>query len=73
MIGLLRKIWHILKKQYRTITNPVIGDVLMFHRVTSCRSYLEKNKNLEVTPEFFETIVLRYKQEGYQFISLSNW
>lgn len=73
MIGLLRKIWHILKKQYRTITNPVIGDVLMFHRVTSYRSYLEKNKNLEVTPEFFETIVLRYKQEGYQFISLSNF
>lgn len=73
MIGLLRKIWHILKKQYRTITNPVIGDVLMFHRVTSCRSYLEKNKNLEITPEFFETIVLRYKQEGYQFISLSNF
>lgn len=73
MKTLLRNIWHKLRTIYRDIKNPIVGDILMLHRVTSNGATLQKNKALEITPNQFENLILSYKQRNYQFVSLDEF
>lgn len=73
MKSILRSIWHQLRTIYRDIKNPIVGDILMLHRVTSKGASLQKNKALEITPNQFEKIILSYKQRNYQFVSLDEF
>lgn len=73
MKSILRSIWHQLRTIYRDIKNPIVGDILMLHRVTSKGTSLQKNKALEITPNQFEKIILSYKQRNYQFVSLDEF
>lgn len=73
MKSILRNIWHKLKTLYRDIKNPIVGDILMLHRVTSKGATLQKNKALEITPNQFENIILSYKKRHYQFVSLDEF
>lgn len=73
MKSILRNIWHKLKTLYRDIKNPIVGDILMLHRVTSKGATLQKNKALEITPNQFENVILSYKQRNYQFVSLDEF
>ena len=49
-----------------------MGDILIFHRVTSKTSVLQGNRQYEVTPEFLEKTILEYKRKGYEFISIDE-
>lgn len=73
MKSILRSIWHQLRTIYRDIKNPIVGDILMLHRVTSKGATLQKNKALEITPNQFENIILSYKKRHYQFVSLDEF
>jgi peptidoglycan/xylan/chitin deacetylase (PgdA/CDA1 family) len=44
----------------------------MLHRVVSNRSSLWDNRSLEITPEFLEQTILKYKSWGYRFVSLDD-
>ena len=73
MKSILRSIWHQLRTIYRDLKNPIVGDILMLHRVTSKGATLQKNKALEITPNQFENIILYYKKRHYQFVSLDEF
>lgn len=61
-----------IKRKIYKLFHPVIGDVLMLHRVVTSRSVLEDNRLMEVTPEFIEETILNYQKCGYEFISLDQ-
>jgi peptidoglycan/xylan/chitin deacetylase (PgdA/CDA1 family) len=44
----------------------------MLHRVVEQRSILQANRDLEITPAFFETIINQYLNRGYEFVSLDD-
>lgn len=67
----MRLLGKIKRKIYK-LFHPVIGDVLMLHRVVTIRSVLEDNRLMEVTPEFLEETILNYQKSGYEFISLDQ-
>ncbi len=65
---MLRKI----KRYINRLVYPPMGDILIFHRVTSNTSILQGNRQYEVTPEFLEKTILEYKRKGYEFISIDE-
>ena len=65
---MLRKI----KRYINRLVYPPMGDILIFHRVTSNTSVLQGNRQYEVTPEFLEKTILEYKRKGYEFISIDQ-
>ena len=65
---MLRKI----KRYINRLVYPPMGDILIFHRVTSHASVLHGNRQYEVTPEFLENTILEYKAKGYEFISMDE-
>lgn len=66
--GMLRKI----KRYINKLAYPKMGDILIFHQVTSNMSVLQGNRQYEVTPEFLEKTILEYKSKGYEFIAMDD-
>ncbi len=64
MIGYLHRKLH-------NITHPVLGRILMLHRVVVHRSDGE-NRELEITPEFLKQTIEAYRQQGYRFVSIDE-
>ncbi|MDR2824642.1 MAG: polysaccharide deacetylase family protein [Prevotellaceae bacterium] len=63
----------ILQKIKKNIFHPKLGEILMFHRITYTRNEIVTQHNdytLEVTPDFLEKTILKYKNAGYQFVNL---
>ncbi len=58
--------------QFYNWINPFTGTVLMLHRVVPERSVINDNRLLEITPCFLEATILKYKNEGYEFVSLDK-
>lgn len=73
MVSLCRKIWHACKKSYQCIVNPVVGDIVMLHRVTLPDFVLEQNRALEITPQDLVDVILSYRNAGYVFVSLDEF
>lgn len=61
-----------IKRYIHNFRYPIIGHIVMLHRVTFDRSVLQNNKQYEITPDFLEKIILGYKAKGYMFISLDE-
>ncbi|MDR3328069.1 MAG: polysaccharide deacetylase family protein [Prevotellaceae bacterium] len=68
----IKKGYNKVKRKIYKISHPHLGDILMLHRVVSNRSSLADNRSLEITPEFLEQTILKYKYLGYRFVSLDN-
>lgn len=64
MIDLCRKLHN--------LTHPMLGRILMLHRVVEHRSDDPAQRELEVTPDFLEQTILDYRQKGYTFISIDE-
>lgn len=54
------------------LTTPVVGEILMLHRVVTQRSVLADNRLMEITPERLEELILKYQKLNYDFISLDE-
>lgn len=67
MIGLrkIRRYW------YRW-TRHSIGSVWMLHRVTDEISVLESQRRYEITPAKLESMIVTYKEQGYEFVSMAD-
>jgi peptidoglycan/xylan/chitin deacetylase (PgdA/CDA1 family) len=61
-----------IKRKLYKLFHPAWGEILMLHRVVQKRSQLEANKQMEITPEFLEKMILDYQARGYQFVSLDE-
>ena len=64
MIGYLRRKLH-------NLTHPLLGRILMLHRVVEERSE-GTNSELEVTPDFLKQTINNYRRQGCHFVSIDE-
>ena len=64
MIGYLHRKLH-------NLTHPVLGRILMLHRVVEQRSDGD-NRELEITPEFLRRTIETYRQQSHRFVSIDE-
>lgn len=57
------------QRKLHNLTHPIQGEILMLHRVVEQRSAGE-NRELEITPKYLEQTIEKYRQQGYQFVSI---
>lgn len=67
-MGLLSKISN---KIYRLL-HPVVGEIWCLHRVVPNRSWASSNRELEITPDHLEQLILSYMDAGYRFVSIDS-
>ena len=60
-----------IKRKLHNITHPLMGRILMLHRVVEQRSE-GKNRELEITPYFLKQTIDDYRQQGHQFVSIDE-
>ena len=51
---------------------PIQGEVWCLHRVVEERSLYPSNRELEITPDYLEELILKYKEAGFEFVSLDE-
>lgn len=61
-----------IRRKLHNLTHPVLGRILMLHRVVEHRSDKPEQRELEVTPQFLEQKILEYKSKGYTFVSIDD-
>lgn len=60
-----------LQRKLHNLTHPLLGRILMLHRVVEQRSEGE-NRELEITPEFLRRTIETYRQQGHRFVSIDE-
>ena len=60
-----------IRRKLHNITHPVLGHILMLHRVVEHRSE-DKNRELEITPDFLKQTIETYRQQGHRFVSIDE-
>ena len=60
-----------LHRKIHNLMHPVLGRILMLHRVVVHRSDGE-NRELEITPEFLKQTIETYRKQGYRFVSIDE-
>lgn len=60
-----------MQRKIHNLTHPVLGRILMLHRVVGRRSEGE-NRELEVTPQFLEQTIEEYRRRGHRFVSIDE-
>ena len=60
-----------IQRKFHNLTHPVMGRILMLHRVVEQRSEGE-NRELEITPEFLKQTIINYRRQGYRFVSIDE-
>lgn len=58
-------------RKLHNLTHPLLGRILMLHRVVECRSEGE-NRELEITPDFLEQTIETYRRQGQRFVSIDE-
>lgn len=61
-----------LRRKFHNLTHPMLGHILMLHRVVEQRSDNPSQRELEVTPDFLEQTISDYRQKGYTFRSIDE-
>jgi peptidoglycan/xylan/chitin deacetylase (PgdA/CDA1 family) len=54
------------------IMHPVQGKVWCLHRVVAERSIFPSNRELEITPDYLERLIVEHQRSGFQFVSLDK-
>ena len=52
--------------------HPIQGEIWCLHRVVKERSVFPSNRELEITPEYLEYIILDYLKRGYEFVCMDK-
>ena len=61
-----------LRRKVHNLTHPVLGRILMLHRVVEQRSDKPEQRELEVTPAFLEQTIIDSQKKGYSFTSIEE-
>lgn len=61
-----------IKRKFHNMMHPVLGRILMLHRVVEQRSEQHDQRELEVTPQFLEQTIVDYRNRGYRFVSIDQ-
>lgn len=52
--------------------HPIQGEIWCLHRVVEKRSDYPSNRELEITPDYLERLITKYKSEGFEFASIDQ-
>ena len=63
-MSLISKLKHFL--------HPIQGEAWCLHRVVEQRSQYPSNREMEITPDYLEELILKYKSEGFEFVALDE-
>lgn len=58
-------------RKLHNITHPVLGRILMLHRVVEQRGE-DNNRELEITPDFLKQTINKYRRQGCHFVSIDE-
>lgn len=61
-----------IKKKYYKLTHPIQGEIWCLHRVLQQRSQFPANRELELTPDYLEQLILSYLHKGYTFVAIDD-
>lgn len=64
--------FKLLKRKIYNLSHPVLGHILMLHRVTDQRSSNPNQRELEITPFFLENTIKNYIKQGKRFLSIDE-
>lgn len=53
--------------------HPIIGEIWCLHRVLPCRSSYKSNRELEITPDYLEQLIVDKKHQGSRFVDLDTF
>lgn len=65
MLGRIKKFW-------KHITNPIIGEVWEFHRITRHPSKDARYAPYDITPDRLESIIKEHQEKGCRFVSIDS-
>ena len=60
-----------IKNKLLHFLHPIQGEIWCLHRVVEHRSVYHSNRELEITPEYLETLILSHKAQ-YSFESIDS-
>lgn len=61
-----------IKKYWKNCTNPAIGEIWEFHRITNAPSVDKRYAPYDITPDRLESVLVEYLNKGYRFISIDE-
>ena len=62
----------LIKRLFRELVHPVIGEVWQLHRVSDVHSVQERLRVYEITPERLESLIVEYIEKGYEFLPVKD-
>jgi peptidoglycan/xylan/chitin deacetylase (PgdA/CDA1 family) len=63
----------LLNRKIHNVFHPIIGEIWCLHRVLPYRSKYKSNRDLEITPDYLEKIVLEKQRQGFRFVDLDTF
>lgn len=61
-----------VNKRISNLLHPIQGEIWCLHRVVEKRSEYFSNRELEITPQYLETIIQQHESSGYKFVALED-
>ena len=61
-----------IRTKIKHLLHPVQGEIWCLHRVVPKRSDFPSNRELEITPDFLEQTIIRFQDDGFQFVPLKD-
>lgn len=59
-----------ITSKIKHILHPVQGEIWCLHRVVTERSVFPSNRELEITPDYLESLIVDYKKRDFRFVAL---
>lgn len=61
-----------LKRKLYNLFHPRVGEIWCLHRVLPKRSSLVSNRELEITPDYLERMIVKARNQGCEFVDLDT-
>ena len=61
-----------ITSKIKHLLHPVQGEIWCLHRVVPTRSLFPSNRELEITPDYLESTIVDYKQQGFHFVTIDE-
>ena len=59
-----------IRRKIYNVFHPIIGEIWCLHRVLPCRSCFQSNRELEITPDYLERLIVDKISQGFRFVDL---
>ncbi len=63
----------LLRRKIYNMFHPIIGEIWCLHRVLPCRSSFKSNRELEITPDYLEQLIVDKQHQGARFVDMDTF